>query len=97
MEETVEHQPRERAVSCSRCGKETWNIQPLCDRCSLLPEGAWVERVVTQRRLLINRRARLDQLADLKGRVEAEFLEAQGAYSEALWALQDLTSGEAGA
>lgn len=33
-ETTVERQPRERAVPCSRCWGDTWNISAVCDGCA---------------------------------------------------------------
>lgn len=33
MNQTIEHQPRERAVPCTLCRTDTWNLNAVCDRC----------------------------------------------------------------
>lgn len=29
----IEHQPRERAVNCCGCLRETWEVSAVCERC----------------------------------------------------------------
>ena len=30
-----ERQPREQPITCTACGKETWNKKPVCDECEV--------------------------------------------------------------
>lgn len=89
----VEHQPRERAVACGRCGAQTWEIAALCQRCQAVGDE-WGRTAARLRIERANARTHFNNLdAALDAATEARN-EAWNAWSEADTALTEFLRGE---